>query len=65
LGNLISSKWGVREIATNTGLAQPIGVVVNNGDPTYSFDAAQTATFYNDFSLASRWQAQVGLRYNF
>jgi len=65
LGNMISSKWGVREIATNTGLAQPIGVSVSNGVPTYSFDTAQQASIFNDFSLNSRWQVQVGLRYNF
>ncbi len=64
-GNLISSSWGVREIATDTGLAQPIGVSVDNGNPTYSFDTAQTQTFRNDFSLNSRWRAQLGLRYNF
>ncbi len=65
IGNLISSDWGVREIATTTGLAQPIGVSVANGVPTYSFDTAQTASIYNDFSLNSRWQMQVGLRFNF
>ncbi len=65
VGNLISSKWGVREIATTTGLAQPIGVNVANGVPTYSFDTAQTTSIFNDFSLASRWQLQLGLRYNF
>ena len=65
LGNLISSKWGVREIATTTGLAQPIGVSVADGVPTYNFDTAQTTSIFNDFSLASRWQAQLGLRYNF
>jgi hypothetical protein len=65
LGNLISPKWGVREIATNTGLVQPIGVSVADGVPTYSFDTAQKTTFFNDFSLNSRWQAQLGLRYNF
>ncbi|MDQ3015560.1 MAG: TonB-dependent receptor [Bacteroidota bacterium] len=65
IGNLISPKWGVREIATNTGLAQPIGVSVADGVPTYSFDTAQTTSIFNDFSLNSRWQAQLGLRYNF
>ncbi len=64
-GNLISSEWGVRQVATYTGLAQPIGVSVANGVPTYSFDNAQNFTFQNDFSLNSRWQAQLGLRYNF
>ncbi|HSF89055.1 MAG TPA: hypothetical protein VLA46_06520, partial [Saprospiraceae bacterium] len=65
VGNLISSDWGVREIATTTGLAQPIGVSVSNGVPSYRFDTAQTASIFNDFSLNSRWQAQVGLRYTF
>ncbi len=65
VGNLISSNLGVREIVTTTGLAQPVGVSVANGVPTYSFDTAQTASVFNDFSLNSRWQAQVGLRYNF
>ncbi|MGB3080071.1 MAG: TonB-dependent receptor, partial [Saprospiraceae bacterium] len=65
LGNLISPKWGVREIATNTGLVQPIGVTVANGVATYSFDTAQKTAIFNDFSLNSRWQAQLGLRYNF
>ncbi|MDZ4749220.1 MAG: carboxypeptidase regulatory-like domain-containing protein [Saprospiraceae bacterium] len=65
VGNLISSDWGVREIATTTGLAQPIGVSVSNSVPSYRFDTAQTASIFNDFSLSSRWQAQVGLRYTF
>jgi hypothetical protein len=65
VGNLISPKWGVRQIATNTGLAQPIGVSVANGVATYNFDTDQTTSIFNDFSLASRWQAQLGLRYNF
>ena len=64
-GNLLSNKWGVRQTATNTGLVQPIGVSVANGEPIYSFSTSQTQTFYNDFSLNSRWQAQLGLRYNF
>ncbi len=63
LGNLLSSDWGVIEIPVND---QPIGVSVDNtGTPVYSFDTSQTKTFGNDFSLDSRWQAQVGLRYIF
>jgi hypothetical protein len=64
-GNLISNKWGVRQVATNTGLVQPLGVSVTGGDPVYTFDTSLTQTFFNDFSLSSRWQAQLGLRYNF
>jgi hypothetical protein len=65
LGNLISSKWGVRQLASSTRLAQPLGVGVENGVPTYSFDASQKQTYFNDFTLNSRWQIQVGLRYRF
>ncbi len=64
LGNLISSNLGVKQLPVNT---QPIGVSVDpaTGVPTYSFDPSLTNTFSNDFSLDSRWQARVGLRYIF
>jgi hypothetical protein len=63
LGNLVSSKWGVRKNVVNT---QPVGVSVNaTGVPVYSFDKALTKTFVDDFSLASRWQLQLGARYIF
>lgn len=65
IGNLLNSKWGVRQFATMTSLAQPIGVSVENSVPSYSFDTTQTQTFFNDFSLNSRWQIQLGLRYSF
>jgi Carboxypeptidase regulatory-like domain len=65
-GNLISSSWGVRQFASQTGLNQPLAVNVDSkGFPTYTFDATQKSTFFNDFSLASRWQMQLGLRYTF
>ncbi|MDX2245678.1 MAG: TonB-dependent receptor [Bacteroidia bacterium] len=62
IGNLVNSNWGVRQIPVNT---QPIGVSVAGGVPTYSFDTALDQSFTNDFSLLSRWQAQLGLRYIF
>ncbi len=62
LGNLISSKWGVRELPTNT---QPVSVFTTNGVPAYTFDTSLQSTFSYDFSLFSRWQLQVGLRYIF
>ncbi len=65
IGNLINSDWGVRQRATNTGLAQPIAVSVQDGNPTYTFDTDIKSTFFNDFGLSSRWQAQLGLRYIF
>ncbi len=64
-GNFLNSDWGVIEIPVND---QPIGVGFADSaplDPIYSFDTSQTRTFTNDFSLNSRWQAQVGLRYIF
>ncbi|MBL7828752.1 MAG: TonB-dependent receptor [Saprospiraceae bacterium] len=63
-GNLISNSWGVRRIPSTT---QPLGVSVDSatGIPTYSFDANIKDTFVQDFSLLSRWQLQVGLRYSF
>ena len=62
-GNLLNSDWGVIQQPNNV---QPIGVTVNDaGVPTYSFNQNQTTTFGYDSSLASRWQAQVGLRYIF
>ncbi|WP_026837959.1 carboxypeptidase regulatory-like domain-containing protein [Gillisia sp. JM1] len=62
-GNLINSDWGVIEIPVND---QPLGVSVDQTNtPVYSFDPSQKNTFANDFSLDSRWQMQVGLRYIF
>ncbi|WJJ98173.1 TonB-dependent receptor [Algibacter luteus] len=63
VGNLLNSDWGVIQQPNNV---QPIGVSVDGtGTPTYSFNGSQTSTFGFDSSLASRWQAQFGLRYIF
>ncbi len=63
LGNLISSSWNVKQLPINT---QPVGVSVgSDGVPVYSFDTTLQNTFANDFSLASRWQMRLGLRYIF
>ncbi|MGB3799660.1 MAG: TonB-dependent receptor, partial [Lewinella sp.] len=63
IGNLINSNWGVRQFPTTT---QPIGVSIDeDGLPVYNFDAALQSSFTNDFSLLSRWQMQLGLRYSF
>jgi len=63
-GNLLNSDWGVNELPVNT---QPIGISVDPDTqiPTYTFDESQRTTFTDDFSLASRWQMQFGLRYSF
>jgi hypothetical protein len=66
LGNLISSQWGVRKYATNSGYFQPISVIgVNNGVPTYQFDPSLKETFIASPDLLSRWQTQLGLRFIF
>jgi hypothetical protein len=65
LGNLISSKWGVRKYATTSGYYQPLSVSYNNNAPTYQFDPSLTSTFVDSPDLQSRWQIQLGLRYIF
>ena len=64
IGNLFNDSWGVRQIPTTT---QPLGVtsVDANGVPTFSFDTQIKDSFVQDFSLLSRWQMQLGLRYSF
>ncbi len=68
LGNLLNSDWGVVKLPTTK---QPISVMVkdinNDGidEPVYTFDTSLKQTFYNDYSLRSRWQVQMGLRYIF
>lgn len=63
VGNLLNSNWGVRELPSTT---QPVGVSIQeDGTPIYSFDPSLTSTFTNDFSLLSRWQGQMGLRFRF
>ncbi len=61
-GNLLNSNWGLVQVPTNI---QPIGVNVIANSPVYTFNGTQTKTFNYDSSLASRWQAQFGLRYIF
>ena len=61
-GNLLNSKWGIRQFPVNK---QPIAVEVHDLKPTYTFDTSLKNTFNDDFSLLSRWQAKVGLRFIF
>ncbi len=67
LGNMISSKWGLRKFASTTGYYQPVGVVGrdNNGKALYQFDPSQRETFITSPDLISRWQLQLGARYIF
>lgn len=66
-GNLLNSDWGVRQTASYSGLAQPLGVSYDAAmaRATYSFDTTQRSTFFNDTQLTSRWRMQFGLRYSF
>ena len=62
-GNLINSDWGVVEQPNNLS---PLSVNTSGATPEYTFNGGSTAkTFGFDSSLASRWQAQFGLRYIF
>ncbi|UPK68428.1 TonB-dependent receptor [Chitinophaga filiformis] len=67
LGNLISSKWGLRKYASTTGYYQPVGVAGkdNTGKAIYQFDPSQKQTFITSPDLISRWQLQLGARYIF
>jgi len=67
LGNLISSKWGLRKYASASGYFQPMTYVGQGTDGLshYKFDPAQKSTFTTSPDLPSRWQMQVGLRYIF
>lgn len=65
LGNLISSKWGIRKTATNSGYYQPLSVSYNNNAPTYQFDPSIKTAFVESPDLLSRWQLQLGIRFIF
>jgi hypothetical protein len=61
IGNMLSSKWGVRKYASASGYFQPISY--SNGK--YQFDPSLKETFIASPDLPSRWQMQLGLRYIF
>jgi hypothetical protein len=72
LGNLISSDWGVRKVASSAATSPLRAVTDVNGLAT--FDGAgrpilnftgPAETFIDDPSVFSRWRAQLGLRYFF
>ncbi len=64
VGNLLNSDWGLIQQPNSV---QPIGVNVDptTNTPTYTFNPDLKTTYSYDSSLASRWQAQFGLRYIF
>ena len=64
--NLISSSWGVRQVA-NAGALNPLACTtfpctIENGMPELSFNGVQE-TFVDDLSEFSRWRIQLGIRY--
>lgn len=72
VGNLISSKWGVRK-AASAAATSPLRLVTDaggvpqfdvNGAPVLNF-TGPSETFIDDPSVFSRWRAQLGLRYFF
>ncbi|HYC34082.1 MAG TPA: hypothetical protein VEB59_17450, partial [Gemmatimonadales bacterium] len=72
LGNLISSDWGVRKVAS-AAATSPLRAVTDanglatfdaNGRPILNF-TGPADTFIDDPSVFSRWRAQLGLRYFF
>jgi hypothetical protein len=65
VANLISSEWGVRQVA-NARATTPLILTRFDaqGEPVFQFPGV-TETFVDDVSELSRWRAQVGLRYIF
>ena len=63
VGNLISSSWGVRKVASASATS-PLTLVRFNasGAPVFNFNGPAT-TYIDDPNVFSRWRAQVGLRY--
>lgn len=64
IGNLLNSKWGVRQLATTWNPITVNGLDSNNV-PYFSFDTNLKKTYIDDVSLASKWQMQLGLKYYF
>ncbi len=63
-GNLISSNWGVRQIAKTFTPVSFSGVDANN-TPWFQYDTRLTEPFSNDVSINSKWQMQLGIKYIF
>jgi hypothetical protein len=65
VGNLISSDWGVRKVASSAATS-PLRLTGFDpaGAPVFNF-TGPAETFIDDPSVFSRWRAQLGLRYFF
>ncbi len=62
VGNMFNSDWGLVQQPNNVS---PLAVDASGSEPVFTFDPSQENSFGYDSSLASRWQAQFGLRYIF
>ncbi len=62
--NLLSSDWGVRKVASSSALA-PLKLVEfdASGAPVFNYTNTSTSTFIDDPGIFSRWQMQLGIRY--
>jgi hypothetical protein len=65
VANLISSDWGVRQVA-NPAATSPLKLVRfdSAGEPVFNF-TGPTKTYVDDPGLLSRWRMQLGIRYFF
>ena len=63
-GNLFNQNWGNRYLVGNNRLVEAAYSATSPNTPTYTFRGG-SQTFFTDTSLASRWRAQVGVRYIF
>ncbi len=64
MGNLISSDWGVRQLARTYNPIKVNGLD-NSNVPYYQFDTNLKTSYVDDFSTHSKWQMQLGVRYIF
>jgi len=62
LGNMLSSKWGVRQLVNTTNPISVGGIDANNV-PYFVFNKSLTKSYIDDFSTRSKWQMQLGIRY--
>ena len=64
LGNLLNRNWGNRYLVGNNRLLDVTYPSGTPDTPAFTFNGGNQ-TFFTDASLASRWRAQVGVRYLF
>ncbi len=64
LGNMFGSVWGVRQFASTYNPITFTGLDAYN-QPYFNFDTNLKETYIDDFSVNSKWQMQVGIRYIF